>query len=417
MTTLRPPTFVDVLVPVALDHTYSYRVPSELQLKPGDIVAVPLGAREVIGVVWADDVSIRPGLHNRMKDVELKLNYPPVKPELRKFVDWVSEYTLSPRGMVLRMCLRMGELGPAREKVGVRLVGPAPKRMTTARTRVLQLLADGMVRAKSEAAREAGVSAGVIDGLVDEGALETLVLPPEPVARRPDPEHAVPEFTEAQRAAGDALRASVGKGGFSVTLVDGVTGSGKTEVYFEAVAEAIRQKKQVLILMPEIALTAQFLDRFAERFGVRPAEWHSEIAPRKRARTWAAVAANEVSVVVGARSALFLPYAELGLIVVDEEHDPAYKQEDGVRYHARDMAVLRASLAEIPIALVSATPSLETVVNIGRGRYERVHLPRRHAEASLPAIALVDMRKERIEPRRFLSAPLVEALGRTLETG
>src|SRR6267154_2799222 len=128
MTMLRPPTFVDVLVPVALDHTYSYRVPSELEHKPGDIVSVPLGAREVIGVVWADDVTIRPGLHNRMKDVELKLDYPPVKPELRKFVDWVSEYTLSPRGMVLRMCLRMGELGPAREKVGVRLVGPAPKR-------------------------------------------------------------------------------------------------------------------------------------------------------------------------------------------------------------------------------------------------------------------------------------------------
>src|SRR5580765_943867 len=209
MMTLRPPTFVDVLVPVALDHTYSYRVPSELELKPGDIVAVPLGAREVIGVVWADDVTIRPGLHNRMKDVEQKLDHPPVKPELRKFVDWVSDYTLSPRGMVLRMCLRMGDLGPAREKIGVRLVGPAPKRMTAARARVLGLLADGLVRAKREAAHEAGVSAGVIDGLVDEGALETLVLPPEPVARSPDPNHHVPELTDAQREASDALRASV----------------------------------------------------------------------------------------------------------------------------------------------------------------------------------------------------------------
>src|SRR6185369_7531619 len=260
--------FVDVLVPVALDHTYSYRVPRELELKPGDIVAVPLGAWQVVGVVWAADVTIEPGLHNRMKDVELKLDYPPLKPELRKLVDWISDYTLSPRGMVLRMCLRMGDLGPAREKVGVRLGGPAPKRMTSARGRVLQLLADGMVRAKSEAAHEAGVSAGVIDGLIDEGALETLVLPPEPVARRPDPDHAVPDFTEAQRTASDTLRLSVAKGGFSVTLVDGVTGSGKTEVYFEAVAEAIRQNKQVLMLMPEIALTAQFLDRFAARFGV-----------------------------------------------------------------------------------------------------------------------------------------------------
>ncbi len=192
----------------------------------------------------------------------------------------------------------------------VRLAGPSPpKRMTSARARVLQLLADGMVRSKSEAAHEAGVSAGVINGLIDEGVLDKLVLPPEPVARPPDPDHNIPEFTDAQRAASDTLRETVAKSGFSATLVDGVTGSGKTEVYFEAVAEAIRRNKQTLILMPEIALTAQFLDRFAERFGVRPAEWHSEIAPRKRARTWSAVAAGEVSVVVGARSALFSPYA------------------------------------------------------------------------------------------------------------
>src|SRR5437868_3566971 len=409
--------FIDVLVPVALDHTYSYRVPSELELEPGDIVAVPLGAREVIGVVWADDVTIRPGLHNRIKDVELKLDYPPLKPELRKFVDWVSDYTLSPRGMVLRICLRMGELGPAREKVCVRLVGPAPKRMTTARTRVLQLLADGMVRSKSEAAHEAGVSAGVIDGLIDEGALETLVLPPEPVARRPDPEHAVPDFTEAQRAASDSLRASVNKGDFSVTLVDGVTGSGKTEVYFEAVAEAIRQNKQVLILMPEIALTAQFLDRFAARFGVRPAGWHSEIAPRKRARTWAAVAANEVSVVVGARSALFLPYADLGLIVVDEEHDPAYKQEDGVRYHARDMAVVRASIASIPIVLASATPSVETEVNARRGRYRRLALPERFGGQHLPAIEPIDLTREGPPRGRFIAPRLADAIKNAVEHG
>jgi primosomal protein N' (replication factor Y) len=407
--------FVDVLVPVALDHTYSYKVPPELALKPGDIVAVPLGAREAIGVVWADDITIKPGLHNRMKDVVLKLDYPPLKPELRTFVDWISDYTLSPRGMVLRMCLRMGDLGPAREKVGVRLLGPPPKRMTSARTRVLQLLADGMVRAKSEAAHEAGVSAGVIDGLIDEGALETLVLPPEPVARQPDPVHAVPELTDPQRAAADALRATVAKGGFSVTLVDGVTGSGKTEVYFEAVAEAIRRKKQVLILMPEIALTAQFLDRFAERFGVRPAEWHSEIAPRKRARTWSAVAAGEVAVVVGARSALFLPYADLGLIVVDEEHDPAYKQEDGVRYHARDMAVVRARETKIPIVLASATPSVESVVNAKRGRYAHLHLPERFGGQHLPSVEAIDLRREAPPRGRFISPRLAEAVKIALE--
>jgi primosomal protein N' (replication factor Y) len=410
--------FVDILVPVALDQTYSYRVPKEFDLKPGDIVAVPLGAREAIGVVWADDVDVRPGLHNRLKDVELKLDYPPLKPELRKFVDWVSDYTLMPRGMVLRMCLRMGnDLAPARDKVGVRISGPAPKRMTAARARVLQLLADGLLRTKSEAAHEAGVSVGVIDGLIDEGALETLVMPPEPVARQPDPDFAVPEFTDAQRKAGDALRASVDMGGFSVTLVDGVTGSGKTEVYFEAVAQAIRHGKQVLILMPEIALTAQFLDRFAARFGVRPAEWHSELAPRKRARTWSAVAEGKVSVVVGARSALFLPYANLGLIVIDEEHDPAYKQEDGVRYHARDMAVVRAREVKIPIVLASATPSVETVVNARRGRYTHLQLPERFGGQHLPSVEAIDLRREGPPRGRFIAPRLAEQVKFAIERG
>jgi primosomal protein N' (replication factor Y) len=407
--------FVDVLVPVALDQTYSYRVPEAIALAPGDLVAVPLGAREAVGVVWAGDVAIKPGLHNRLKDVEAKLDYPPLKPELRRFVDWVSGYTLAARGMVLRMCLRMGAAGPAREKVGVRLAGPPPQRMTAARSRVLHLLADGQVRSKAEAAREAGVSGGVIDGLIDDGALQTLVLPPEPVAHRPDPDHRPPDFTAAQAAAAEALRASTGKGGFSVTLVDGVTGSGKTEVYFEAVAETVRRGRQVLILMPEIALTAQFLDRFAERFGVRPAEWHSEIAPRLRARTWSAVAEGEVSVVVGARSALFLPYGDLGLIVVDEEHDPAYKQEDGVRYHARDMAVVRAREANIPIVLASATPSVETMVNAKRGRYAHLHLPERFGGQRLPSVEAIDLKREGPPRGRFISPRLAEAIKIALE--
>jgi primosomal protein N' (replication factor Y) len=409
--------FVDVLVPVALDHTYSYRVPRELSLAPGDIVAVPLGAREVMGVVWADDVTIKPGLHNRMKDVAGKFDYPPLRAELRRFVDWVSGYTLSPRGMVLRMCLRMGDLGPAREKVGVRLAGPPPQRMTAARARVMQLLSDGLVRSKGEAAHDAGVSAGVIDGLVDEGTLETLVLPPEPVSRKPDPEHRIPEFSDAQRAAADSLRGMVEWSDFAVALIDGVTGSGKTEVYFEAVAQAVRRGKQVLILMPEIALTAQFLDRFAERFGVRPAEWHSEIAPRKRARTWSAVAAGDVSVVVGARSALFLPYSDLGLIVIDEEHDPAYKQEEGVRYHARDMAVVRAREIKIPIVLASATPSVESEVNARRGRYARVHLPERFGGARLPSVEAIDLRREGPPRGRYVAPRLAEAVKIAIERG
>jgi primosomal protein N' (replication factor Y) len=405
---------VDVLVPVALDHTYSYRVPDSLDVAPGDIVTVPLGAREVVGAVWAEGVA-RPGLDNRLRDIADKVDVSPLRPELRRFIDWVANYTLGCRGMVLRMALRMGEhLGPERPRVGVRLAGAAPERITPARRRVLALLGDGLARSKTEAAQEAGVSVGVIDGLVDEGTLETLVMPPEPVAAPPDPDHAVPDFTVAQRAAGEALRDCIGKG-FSVTLIDGVTGSGKTEVYFEALAQALRTGCQILILLPEIALTAQFLDRFAARFGARPAEWHSALTPRRRARTWAAVADGSVRVVVGARSALFLPYRDLGLIVVDEEHDPAYKQEDGVRYHARDMAVVRAHIASVPVVLSSATPSVETEVNARRGRYRRLSLPERFGGQDVPSIEPIDLTREGPPRGRFIAPRLAEAIAHTLE--
>jgi primosomal protein N' (replication factor Y) len=408
---------VDVVVPLALDQAYSYRVPAGMTLEPGDFVNVPLGQAEYTGVVWGEG-NPRPGLHNRLKDIEAKLDVPPMRTGLRNFVDWVSGYTLGARGMVMRMTMRMGEhLGPGRERVGVRLAGPPPQRMTPARSRVLRLLEDGMARAKNDAAHEAGVSTAVINGLIDEGTLETIVLPPDPVAQMPDPDFMQPDFIDAQRDAADAARDLVIKGGYLVALVDGVTGSGKTEVYFEAVAQAIRRGKQVLIMMPEIALTAQFLDRFAERFGVRPAEWHSQLAPRKRARTWRAIADNEVKAIVGARSALFLPFADLGLIVVDEEHDQAYKQEDGIHYHARDMAVVRASIEKIPVILSSATPSVETEVNARRGRYRRLPLPQRFGGQHLPHIEAIDMKAGGPPRGRFIAPRLVEAVGTALERG
>ena len=257
----------------------------------------------------------------------------------------------------------------------------------------------------------------MIDGLIDEETLETVVLPPQPVTEEPDPDFAQPDFTTAQEQAAASLRESVRGGGFSATLIDGVTGSGKTEVYYEAVAENLRRGKQTLILMPEIALTAQALDRFAARFGTPPAEWHSQLSPRKRARTWAAVAAGEVKVVIGARSALFLPYADLGLIIVDEEHDPAYKQEDGAHYHARDMAVVRGSLAQIPIVLASATPSVETEVNARRGRYKRLHLPERFGGQHLPAIEAIDLKREGPARGRFIAPRLAEAVKNAVERG
>ncbi|WP_322515081.1 primosomal protein N' [Rhodopseudomonas palustris] len=406
---------VDVQVPVAIDQAYSYRVPRGLDLKPGDVVAVPLGPREVMGVVWAENENPDPRLHNRLKDVSEKLDVPPLREELRRLVDWVANYTLSPRGQVLRMTLRMGELGPERVRTGVRLIGPPPQRMTPARRRLIEILSDGLLHGKSDAAKEAGCSPGVIDGLVDEGTLGVEAMPREPTAPAPDPDFAPADFSPEQAAAAETMRALVTDGGFQAALLDGVTGSGKTEVYFEAVAEVIRQGRQTLILMPEIALTGQFLDRFALRFGVRPLEWHSELTPRTRARNWAAIAAGEAQVVVGARSALFLPYADLGLIIVDEEHDQAYKQEDGAHYHARDMAVVRASIAKIPIVLASATPSVETEVNARKGRYKRIPLPSRFGGQHMPQIEAIDLRRAPPMRGRFISPPLAEQIGHAIE--
>jgi primosomal protein N' (replication factor Y) len=407
---------VDVLVPVALDQTYSYRVPRGMKLVAGDVVCVPLGSREVVAVVWAENASPDPRLHNRLKNVSEKLDVPPLKQELRSLVDWVANYTLSARGMVLRMSLRMGvHLGPERMRMGVRLVGEPPRRLTPARRRLIELLSDGLLHAKSEAAKLAGVSTGVIDGLVDEGTLTVEPMPPPRAPPAPDPSHAQPEFSPLQRAAVDAMRTLAASGSFHVALLDGVTGSGKTEVYFEAIAENVRRGRQSLILMPEIALTGQFLDRFAWRFGVRPLEWHSELTPRTRARNWAAIAGGDAPVVVGARSALFLPYADLGLIVVDEEHDQAYKQDDGAHYHARDMAVVRAHIAKIPIVLASATPSIESEVNARKGRYQRIALPSRFGGQHMPQIEAIDLRREPPPRGRFVSPRLAEQIRFAIE--
>jgi primosomal protein N' (replication factor Y) len=407
---------VDVLVPIALDQAYSYRVPGGMELRPGDVVCVPLGPRQVVAVVWADNANPDPRLHNRLKEVAEKLDVPPLHRDLRALVDWVASYTLSTRGMVLRMCLRMGDqLGPERGRLGVRLIGAPPQRLTPARRRLLAVLSDRLLHGKAEAAQEAGVSAGVIDGLVDEGTLTVEAMPPPPPPPSPDPAYAQPDFSRPQRGAVDAMRTLAASGSFHVALLDGVTGSGKTEVYFEAVAEIIRRGRQSLILMPEIALTGQFIDRFAQRFGVRPLEWHSDLTPRSRARNWAAIAAGEASVIVGARSALFLPYAKLGLIVVDEEHDQAYKQDEGAHYHARDMAVVRAHIAKIPIVLASATPSVETEVNARKGRYQRVVLPSRFGGQQMPRIEAIDLRRE-VPPRgRFVSPALAEQIGQAIE--
>jgi primosomal protein N' (replication factor Y) len=385
----------------------------------------------LLGIVWGEaDGSVA---EERLKHAAPFPGNPRLPCGLCDFIDWTARYTLTPPGMVLAMALRARRaFEPEIPRTGYVRGGETPPRLTPSRVRVLALAEDGLARSTGAIAQEANVTPQVVRGLVDAGALIGIDLPEFPPLPIPDPEFAPAELNSEQEYAARELCRSVNPGiasvqpaalrrravpGFSVTLLDGVTGSGKTETYFEAVAEALRQKRQALILLPEIALTVQFLERFASRFGCRPAEWHSDLSPKERRRIYRAVLSGEARVVTGARSALFLPFPELGLIIVDEEHEQAYKQEDGVIYHARDMAVVRAQLEKCPIVLASATPSLETFVNASGGRYHWLKLPRRHGAAVMPEIRLIDLRHVRVEPGTWLSTPLRAAVAATLAAG
>ena len=407
---------VPVLVPMPAPRPYTYAVPEGMTVVPGSIVRVPLGPREVAGIVWdssGDQVDAK-----KLRPISEVFDCPPIDRDMRRFVDWVSAYTLSPPGMVARMLLRApAAFDPEPWTEGLQRTGAEPDRMTAARGRVLEMASDGFAWTRPGLARAAGVSATVIEGLRAQGVFETVMIPPRPVVAAPEAGFAAPELSPDQEGVAEMLRRSAAAGGASVTLIDGVTGSGKTEVYFEAVAAALEKDFQVLILLPEIALTHAFLERFQERFGAKPAEWHSDLAPRTRERVWRQVAEGTVRVVAGARSALFLPFNKLGLIVVDEEHDPAYKQEDRVSYNARDMAVVRGHISGFPVVLASATPSIESRVNAMQGRYALAKLPGRFADAAMPDLRAIDMRRNPPARGRFLSPVLVTEIGRTLARG
>lgn len=412
-----PTIAVPVLVPMPAPGPYSYGVPEDMVVEPGSIVQVPLGPRQVIGVVW-DKNDGPPVDPKKLRPITKTFECPPLREEMRRFIDWVASYTLSPPGLVAKMALRApAAFDPEPMVEGLRLTGARPERLTPARERVIELAGEGHGWTRSGLAHAAGVSTSVVEGLAKQGVFETVFLPAPPVVAEPDPEYSPARLEGPQRQAASEILEDVRKGGFAVSLIDGVTGSGKTEVYFEAVAETLRQGKQVLILLPEIALTAAFLDRFQDRFGSRPAEWHSDVSPRMRERVWRQAVTGEVRVVAGARSALFLPFDNLGLIIVDEEHDPAYKQEDRVFYNARDMAVVRARIGDFPIVLVSATPSVESQVNGNSGRYNTIHLHTRFGDAAMPDLHLVDMRRHPPERGGFLSPVLLRGIAKTIEKG
>ncbi len=405
---------VPVMVPVPTPRPYSYAVPQGMQARPGDVVQVPLGPRQVAGVVWHGDTD---GVASaKLRPITQVFDCPAISEEMRRFIDWVAAYTLSPPGMVARMALRApAALEPEPPEKGLRLTEHRPDRMTAARERVIEMAGDGFSWTKSGLAHAAGVSASVVEGLVKQEVLETVLIPPRPAVAEPDVGYAEPDLSPAQSSAVEELVEIVSAPQPKTTLIDGVTGSGKTEVYFEAVADRLAAGRQVLILLPEIALTASFLERFEARFGSRPAEWHSDVTPRMREKVWRQVASGEIRAVAGARSALFLPFRELGLIVVDEEHDTAYKQEDRVHYNARDMAVVRGHLGRFPVVLASATPSIESRVNADTGKYHHIRLPERFGGAALPDIDCIDMRRCPPERGGFLSPVLIGEIRQTLE--
>ena len=395
-----------------------YRVPQGMAVEPGSIVVAPLGPRQLVGVVWEPErLPTEEVGDNRLRPLLHAYDLPPLGAPLRRLIEWTADYYLAPLASVLRMALpSSGALDGARSITEYRATGHVPERLTPQRAQALERIGDrlGLIR---ELAIVGGVSDGVIRGLVKAGAIEPVEIAIDDPFPAPAPDHDPPVLEPAQGAAAAELRAAVDAGAFAPYLLDGVTGSGKTEVYFEAIAEAVRAGKQALVLLPEIALTEPFLKRFAARFGCDPVPWHSGLRQSQRRRAWRAIAGGEARVVVGARSALFLPYPKLGLIVVDEAHEASFKQEDGVQYHARDVAVMRAKFEEIPVILASATPAIESRHMAEIGTYKELLLPDRFGGARLPDMAALDMLQDPPPRGRWLAPALVRALEENLEAG
>ena len=394
-----------------------YRVPVGMVVEPGTVVIAPLGPRQLVGVAWeADRLKSEEVGDNRLRPLAGVVDVPAIPAPLRRLAEWTADYYLSPLASVLRMVLpSSAALAGPRQMVEYRATGLVPDRLTPQRAKALAAL-DGRQGSVRELAAHAAVSDAVLRGLINLGAIERIEVDGDAPFPTPDPDFAPPELNDEQAAAAASLTAAIGRG-FDPVLLDGVTGSGKTETYFEAIAEALRQGRQTLVLLPEIALTEPFLTRFTARFGCEPVAWHSDLRSSQRRRAWRAIASGDARVVVGARSALFLPYANLGLIIVDEAHEPSFKQEEGVQYHARDVAVMRGHFEQIPVILSSATPAIETRHMVEIGRYREILLTERHAGATLPTIRAINLTQDPPPRGRWLAPTLVAELAINLAAG
>ena len=395
-----------------------YKVPEGLRVEPGSVVECPLGPRTVIGIVW--EAERLPGTEvpaEKLRPLRGILPVPPLSAPLRRLIEWTADYYVASLAGVARMALSSGGAlkGPA-TMTEYRLTGGLPERMTPQRQAAIDAL-DGEQANIRELSGIAGVSEGVLRGLVNQGVLEPVEVDCDRPYDTARPDFVQVDLSDEQQAVSDVFSAAVRKRDFAPFLLDGVTGSGKTETYFEPVAEALRMGQQVLVLLPEIALTENFLHRFEERFGAAPILWHSSLKSTERRRAYRAVCEGSAQVVVGARSALYLPFAKLGLIVVDEAHETSFKQEDGVRYNARDVAVMRGHFEKVPVILASATPALESLQMAESGIYEKVDLPSRFGGAELPTIELIDLTEEKPPHGMWLAQRLVDGIEERLERG
>ncbi|MFV0320862.1 MAG: primosomal protein N' [Alphaproteobacteria bacterium] len=387
----------------------------------GQIVWVPVGAQRLVGlVIGAGDNEFSGRLRS---PTEIIAFLPPMRKEMVDFLRWMSDWTMTPLNKIFKLALSSPDaLNPPKEQkqlVYNTQFDAKDLRQTNARKHVFDLVQQGDSWLPKELAEEAGVSLAVINTLEKTGALIPIAVESELKFNiaSPKSEFQKVHLSAAQQMAADDLISAVQAHQFAPILLDGVPGSGKTEVYFEMIAEALKENKQILVMLPEIALSAQWLERFKTRFGVLPAIWHSELGAAQRRKTWQAVALEKAKVVVGARSALFLPFQNLGAIIVDEEHDGSYKQEEIVVYQGRDMAILRANKEHIPIVLSTATPSLETWVNYKEGRYSRLHLESRFGGQILPDIHLIDLEDNRPQRGQWISPILAEEIEANLATG
>jgi primosomal protein N' (replication factor Y) len=409
---------VSVLLPLPLDKTYDYS--ASFKLKRGDLVHVPFGSKTLYGVVWTVKSKETIPSSQKLKMVLYKPDLPPLSQEVCAFIEWVSSYTMAPKGAVLKMALSVPDaLKPPKTQIYYRpnLAALKDKTLSPPQEKIINLLTSEGEDCLSCAAlaKKGGVSPSTVRTLLKQSLIEAVEIK-ENFSSAITYHYRPITFSESQQKVVKALNSCVEKRQFSVSVVDGVTGSGKTEVYFEVISKILERNQQALVLLPEISLSPQLMERFKDRFGDSPALWHSDLKASQRRKTWLQVLQGTAKIIVGARSALFLPYANLGLIVVDEEHEHAYKQEEGVTYHARDMAVTRAHLANIPVLLTSATPSLETLENCKNQKYSLYPLNVRHGVAVLPQVQLVDMRQSKAAQKgpSWISSSLFTAIEETL---